>query len=656
MNLLFIRIFIGSVIGISPLLLPFARGESSPSPLETKQPTTESTTPETATTTPTTPEATTPEATTKPTTPETATKPKAKTQKSSQTSQPTKSNTSEQATKTETKPKANIPPTPEPTTKPATAKAIKTEATPPTPETATTPATKPATPETATKPTTPAKTPQATTKPATTEITTPATTPEPTKPISPATKPEPTTTPETVTTTPEATTTPATKPTTSETATTPTTPQATTTPATKPTTSETATKPEAKPTTPATTTETTTTTKSTPPTTPKVTTQKKPASPKTKPTATKAKKTTTPKPTIKKAKKSTTTKKKKAKTDSSPLDSSIAESISKELDFLNKKISPLQKEKQALEYIRSKKSTDAIKLLESSNNISARSLRILASAYESKGDYENQIRVLKTLVKRDKKNGYHYLKLARALRKLYFKTGLFAQREEVVKTIDKIYNLDKKYHEKAHIEMLELLKFKEDTEETNYAILTLLQKLIREYGVKKIYVRDICKYLYINKFYKQSLAGCKKAIKYYPKEASNYIYYALSMPEPAETEKYIKKVHKKFPNSYLANQEIGAFFVRQKDYKLALPYFQKAASLSGNSAITQVGMAQSLFHTGQAKASYKHFLKACMLDKQKMLWNFKQAKSILNQKNQVTLAEKFEKGIIKCYSKAKYKK
>lgn len=355
-------------------------------------------------------------------------------------------------------------------------------------------------------------------------------------------------------------------------------------------------------------------------------------------------------------KKTSTVKKKKEKKESNFTDSSVIKSLTNELDFLNKKLTPRLKEKEAVDYIKSNKNKKAIHLLESLENSSPRSLLILAQAYENTGDYDNQIRILKRLVKKDKKNGHYLIELAKGLRKLYFKTGLFKYREESINIINQVLTLNKKYHEKAQLEMLELLKFKEDSEETNYAILKLLQKMIREFGVKRSYVKDICKYFYINKFYAQSLSGCKKAMKYDPKQPSNYVYYALSMEDPENIETNLKKAVKKFPNSIFVLIKTGQFFIEQKDYKSALPLFKKIIRQQSNSVEGQLGMAQSLFHTGKEKKSYKHFLKACMLNKPKMLWAFKQAKSILNQKSKFTLASSFEKGISKCFLKAKHPK
>lgn len=344
--------------------------------------------------------------------------------------------------------------------------------------------------------------------------------------------------------------------------------------------------------------------------------------------------------------------KKNIKKTNSSIDSPIIETLTNELDFLNKKLAPRLREKEAIDYIKNSKNNKAIDLLESLEDSSARSLLILAQAYENKGDYENQIRVLKQLVKKNKKNGLYLLELAKGFRKLYFKTGLFKYREEAITHINHILKLHKKYHEKAHLEMLNLLKYKEDSEETNYAILKLLQTLIREFGVKRTYVKDICKYFYLNKFYNQSLSGCKKAMKYDPKEPSNYIYYALSMEETEEIEENLKKAVRKFPKSLFVRLSIGQFFITQKDYKSALPHFNKALKIKSNSAEGQMGLAQSLFYNGKEKTSYKHFLKACMLDKPQMLWPFKQAKSILNQKSKFKLAGTFEKGITRCFLRA----
>ncbi len=287
------------------------------------------------------------------------------------------------------------------------------------------------------------------------------------------------------------------------------------------------------------------------------------------------------------------------------------------------------------------------------SDLSPRSLVVLARAYEQKGDYENQVLTLRQLLNRHKKKGLYLLELARGLKNLYFKTGLFKHREEAIKIINEVHALNnKKHREQAHLQMLELLKFKEDSEENKYAILNLLQVLIREFGVKKIYVQDICKYLYINEFYRQSLASCKKAIKYYPQSATNHVYYALSLKDPKKTGEYLKQTATKFPKSAFAQIQAGQFLIQQKDYAQALPYFKRAGAEEPDSAPAQVGLAQALFHTGQEKKSYKFFLKACMLNKPKMLWAFKQAKSILNQKSLFALASFFDRGITKCFLQA----
>ena len=326
--------------------------------------------------------------------------------------------------------------------------------------------------------------------------------------------------------------------------------------------------------------------------------------------------------------------------------SELIKNLTQELDFLNQKPAPQKQKKHNYQ-----KKIDRLESLEDS---SPRSLFILARAYESAGDYENQVRVLRKLLKKSKRKGRYMLELAKSLGKLYSKTHLLKHREEAVSLINKVQESHKKYRERAHLEMLTLLKYikhqeKAEEEETNYAILKLLQTLIREFGVKKAYVKDICKYFYINEFYNQSLVTCKKAIKYHPKEPSNYVYYALSMKDIEKREKALITAVKRFPKSVFLRLKVGQFFIEQKDYKSALPHFQRAIKIQPDSAQVQVGLAQSLFHNEKEKESYKHFFKACMLNKHKMLWAFKQAKSLLNQKSQFKQANIFEKGITKCF-------
>ncbi len=330
----------------------------------------------------------------------------------------------------------------------------------------------------------------------------------------------------------------------------------------------------------------------------------------------------------------------------------LIQNLTKELDILNQK--PSARKQKKTEKNKYQKKIDRLESLEDS---SPRSLFILARAYENKGDYKNQVRVLRKLVKKSKRKGRYMLELAKGLGKLYSKTHLLKYREEAVALINKVLESHTKYRERAHLEMLTLLKYikhKEQAEEkeTNYAILKLLQTLIREFGVKKAYVKDICKYFYINEFYSQSLAGCKKAIKKSPKEPSNYVYYALSMKNIEDREKELMKAVRRFPNSVLVRLKTGQFFIEQKNYKSALPHFQKAIKIKPDSAEIRMGLAQSLFHNEKEKESYKHFFKACMLNKHKMLWAFRQAKSLLNQKSRFKLADTFDKGITKCFLKA----
>lgn len=291
--------------------------------------------------------------------------------------------------------------------------------------------------------------------------------------------------------------------------------------------------------------------------------------------------------------------------------------------------------------------------LESLNNSSTVSLLILAQAYEDSKDYKNQIRILKQIVKKNKKNGDYLLKLVTGFRNLYFKTGLFTDRAKAMNTLKQVYSRFKKHREKAHLEMITLLKYKEDSKETNYEILKLIQTVIKDFGAKKIYVNDLCRYLYINNFYKQSRSFCKTLIKKYPKEAPNYIYYALSMNKQNNIEKYLKKAGEKFPKNDFVQIHTGQFYLNKEEYTTALPYYKNVLIVNPLSSKGQIGMAKILFNTKKQKQSYKHFLKSCLLNKPLMLWEFQKAKAILNQKNKSALANMFSRGITQCmfYSK-----
>ena len=289
---------------------------------------------------------------------------------------------------------------------------------------------------------------------------------------------------------------------------------------------------------------------------------------------------------------------------------------------------------------------------ESLDDNSTSSLSVLVQAYEQKGDYKNQIRILRILTTREPKNGVHWMKLAKILRQTYFQTKKIDYQEEFIDITNKILTMDKKYHESTYLEKLKFISSEKETEANKHSALKLIQKLIREFGDKAAYIKLLCKYLYTNQFYLQSLSTCKKAMKRYPNEVSYYIYYALSLKKDNQKKAHLTAAIRKFPNSNLAKLKMGMVLLDQKEYKSAIPYLKKVVEKQPESAETQLGLAQALFHSSQEKASYDHFLHACMLNKSKMLWSFKQARSILHQKNKLKMADFFENGITQCFHKA----
>ena len=288
---------------------------------------------------------------------------------------------------------------------------------------------------------------------------------------------------------------------------------------------------------------------------------------------------------------------------------------------------------------------------------SSTSLFVLAEAYEQRKDYKNQVRILNTLKKRAKEEDPEFLlKLAKAFSQAYFKTGDFSLRTESVNLINQLLDLGKKkYKEPAQLVSLRLLKFKADDEDNRYDILQLVRKLIRDFGEKPHYMSDLCKYLYLNKFHKQSTAACRKAIKKQPSAPHNYIYYAWSFGEPRKTKAHLESAGAKFTDSYFVQIKAGSFYLEREEYDKALTFYKRALKLNENSVEAELGAARALFHTRQEESSYQHFLKACLLNKNKALWRFKQAKSILNQKSQFKLAERFEGGIDRCFLQSEKK-
>ena len=251
------------------------------------------------------------------------------------------------------------------------------------------------------------------------------------------------------------------------------------------------------------------------------------------------------------------------------------------------------------------------------------SLLTLAKIYKNKGDYKNQIRILKNLTAKEPENGSYLLHLAQVLVQVYSQTSKPQYKEQAIDTINNLLELDKKHHEKANLLLLKLLKHKDDIKNNHYAILTQLQTMVRKFGMKPVYVRDTCKYLYINEFYRQARLVCKKAVSQNKKLADNYVYYGLSLKDPLKKLKYLKNIAKKFPHSLIAQEQLGKLLLDRQEYESAYIYYRQAVKLSSQSVSSRIGLAQTLFNMNYPKKAYVHFVKACALDKIKALPAFK---------------------------------
>ncbi len=279
------------------------------------------------------------------------------------------------------------------------------------------------------------------------------------------------------------------------------------------------------------------------------------------------------------------------------------------------------------------------------------SLKILAQAYAQKNDYKNHIRILRLQAQKEEGNTKAFFLLIQNLRRAYFKTFQAEYQEEALATINTLLEQEGKHNKEAlYMEMFKLLSHKSEMEKNKSVLLELIQKMVRIFGEKKPYKKYLCKYFHLNEYHRESLKVCGEFIKSYPQEASGYVYYALSLRNQKEVEEKLKIAAKKFPRSVLAQLKAGDFFATKEDFKSALPYFQTAVQIRPNWIDIQSRLAQALFYSGKIKESYTHFLKACLMDKSRMLWPFKQAKSILNQRSQFKTAEFFETGINQCFT------
>ena len=296
------------------------------------------------------------------------------------------------------------------------------------------------------------------------------------------------------------------------------------------------------------------------------------------------------------------------------------------------------------------------------NSASFETLELLSDIYGKKGDFKNQIKILKVATADyDHIPRSHFL-LGKAYKELYEKNSNPLHISEAVhyfykaikKAADPNKNKKQRYaYKEAYDNLLPLLK--------NYsqsAYLELAQQMFL-YFKKPEHYTELCEAYFKNNLVKQSLSSCRKAMKKNPQNPkSKYFFTLLSRENTKKTRMGLIKLAGTFKSSFFIQSEVGQYFSKIEPLK-AISYLKRATKIQPESAKTHKQLAWILFNTGKEEESYESFYQACSLKPKLFLKDIKLAKSKFQSKRnsikeisfKFNLNLKFKKGIDICAEK-----
>lgn len=302
----------------------------------------------------------------------------------------------------------------------------------------------------------------------------------------------------------------------------------------------------------------------------------------------------------------------------------------------------------------------AVQFLEVSlyNGSSFSTLKTLSRIYENKQDLRNQLKVLKLIVLNYPNNSESFYLLAKTYELIFRdkkrdKIIRLQSRANSIKNFNKAINKNKTYA-KAYEDLIKLLQ-KKDLYTSQYqhtkASLSVVIEAFAQ--IKKIkYYSDLCKAYYDNKYFKQSLKACKKAITKNPKDFRSHLIYAFSFSDKNQIEKKSLQVAQMFLKSFFVQYNAALYFM-DKNPRLAIVHFNHAYKLQAKHINLNKIMAIFLAQHEQEKQAYKHFLQACKLTSGKFLKEFKIEARRLRKKSLPSLIPQYKKGIKSCFIYAK---
>jgi tetratricopeptide (TPR) repeat protein len=277
-------------------------------------------------------------------------------------------------------------------------------------------------------------------------------------------------------------------------------------------------------------------------------------------------------------------------------------------------------------------------------------LMMLASAYSAIGKYDEEERILRTLVSKNENNYQAYMLLAQSYQKEAAAAKLDADikkfRVKAIQTFRQCLKLRKTF-KPAYDGLLETLIAMKDNNESREVVVEGLT----QFGHRPELINQMCRLDATGGFVDQAVTSCREAVTSAPNYPDSYVYLAQALSDQKENigaEKEIVKAANRFPASEFVQWAAGTVFMKKQNYPVSARYFSQALRADPKSSRAEFGYAQALFESGQTKQALPVYVKACKMEPSLVLEPFLTAASKLRQKGDAELGQRYKELATTC--------
>ena len=237
---------------------------------------------------------------------------------------------------------------------------------------------------------------------------------------------------------------------------------------------------------------------------------------------------------------------------------------------------------------------------------SIKALILLAKAFSQKKDYQEEIRILNTLLEMHPNSLKIYTDIATA----YYKND---QMEEAIKYYKTALQKNRRYKAayKGLWMVFESQKNFYDMKQTLEDFLTIFPNDIEAHS-------KLCQVNLKARYSDESMHACNRAIKMNPSHANNHVYLGLAHKwngNNQQAERIIFDTAKKFKRSILAQYEAGRLAEEKNRSSSALNFYRNCVKIDSRSFLCTMKTARLEIQLGKYEEATESFLAACRINK-----------------------------------------